>query len=86
MQVKEKSRYCKLTSCEWCAREDLPCRGCEGTGWWRPQMPRRDASGVIDWIRVEEPCRMCANTGKEHNPLMGAHLPEFADRPAARLR
>ncbi|WP_046469314.1 hypothetical protein [Allosalinactinospora lopnorensis] len=63
---------CALTDCEWCERDDLCCRFCSGSGWWRPEKPRRDSSGVIHWVRVDEPCRMCAGTGKEHNPLMRA--------------
>ncbi|MDX6741880.1 hypothetical protein [Actinocorallia sp. A-T 12471] len=32
-------------------------------------MPHRAADGVIGWVRVDEPCRMCGGTGKEHDPL-----------------
>jgi hypothetical protein len=30
---------------------------------------------LIGWIRVDEPCRMCGQTGKEHDPLPGAAGP-----------
>ncbi|GAB2821065.1 hypothetical protein GCM10022221_18770 [Actinocorallia aurea] len=60
---------CGLDPCAWCDRPDVPCRFCLGTGWWRPEMPRREADGVIGWVRVDEECRMCGGTGKEHGPL-----------------
>lgn len=47
----------------------MECRFCSGTGWWRPERPHRDGSGVIVWLRVDEPCRGCAGTGKEHSPV-----------------
>ncbi|RCV51011.1 hypothetical protein [Marinitenerispora sediminis] len=71
MRVRRTRERCQLETCEWCDRDDWSCRFCDGSGWWRPEMPHRDGSGVIDWIRVEEPCRMCDGTGKEHNPLAG---------------
>ncbi|GAA2729252.1 hypothetical protein [Actinocorallia aurantiaca] len=60
---------CGLDPCGWCDRDDLACRFCTGSGWWRPEKPQREAGGVIGWVRVDEPCRMCAGTGKEHDPL-----------------
>lgn len=69
MRVETLRARCELDGCEWCDRAAGSCRCCGGTGRWRPEMPRREASGVICWTRVEEWCRMCAGTGKEHNPL-----------------
>ncbi|PSK96437.1 hypothetical protein CLV63_11131 [Murinocardiopsis flavida] len=69
MQMRPTRENCFLATCQWCGRDDLPCRFCAGSGWWRPERPHRDSVGAIDWVRVEEPCRMCAATGKEHNPL-----------------
>ncbi|MFC7327814.1 hypothetical protein [Marinactinospora rubrisoli] len=57
---------CALTDCPWCARDDLACHYCGGTGQWRPEKPVRDASGLIAWTRVAEDCRMCTGTGKKH--------------------
>ncbi|GAB3662921.1 hypothetical protein GCM10027589_26270 [Actinocorallia lasiicapitis] len=53
----------------WCDRVGVDCRFCTGTGWWRPEMPHPEADGVIGWIRVDEPCRMCAGTGRAHHPV-----------------
>ncbi|GAA3974716.1 hypothetical protein FOF52_01465 [Thermobifida alba] len=69
MPVETLRARCEVDGCEWCDRSDLPCRYCGGTGQWRPERPRRDAAGVIGWIRVLEQCRMCGGTGREHNPL-----------------
>ncbi|QVQ54974.1 hypothetical protein J4H86_17030 [Spiractinospora alimapuensis] len=66
MQLGQKRQRCRLDECEWCTRDDLPCGGCSGTGWWNPEMPHQEGNGAIVWIRVEEPCRICAATGREH--------------------
>ncbi|MCW2884143.1 MAG: hypothetical protein QOE54_4458 [Streptosporangiaceae bacterium] len=66
---------CGNVPCHWCDRDDWPCRFCEGSGRWRPERPSREPSGVIGWIRVDEPCRMCGQTGKEHDPLPGSDGP-----------
>ncbi|MFC3995728.1 hypothetical protein ACFOVU_07370 [Nocardiopsis sediminis] len=57
---------CALTDCPWCSRGDLLCHYCAGSGLWRPEMPVQDGDGMISWKRVEEECRMCTGTGKEH--------------------
>ncbi|WP_067600817.1 hypothetical protein [Nocardiopsis listeri] len=60
---------CAIAECGWCDRDGLQCRYCRGTGWWRPERPYREVSGVIVWSRIDEPCRGCAGTGKEHGPV-----------------
>ncbi|WP_344833500.1 hypothetical protein [Actinocorallia longicatena] len=60
---------CGNEPCRWCDRNDVSCRFCAGSAWWRPEMPQPEPDGVIGWIRVDEPCRMCGGTGKEHDPL-----------------
>lgn len=69
MPMEPERDRCLLTECESCRNPGDPCRFCSGTGWWRPESPRRDEDGVIGWVRVEEPCRMCASTGNEHNSV-----------------
>lgn len=69
MRLEALRARCELDDCEWCDHADRRCRHCGGAGRWRPEAPCLDANGVIGWTRVEEPCRMCAGTGKEHNPL-----------------
>ncbi|GAB3205377.1 hypothetical protein SAMN02745673_00955 [Marinactinospora thermotolerans DSM 45154] len=77
MRVGRTRQRCGVDGCEWCAGAGRPCRFCAGTRRWRPERPLRDADGVIGWVRVEEECRMCGGTGREHNPL---------DAPAAGSR
>ncbi|WP_019632661.1 hypothetical protein [Actinomadura atramentaria] len=72
MPVNGRRDRCGDGPCRWCDRGGRDCRFCGGTGWWRPEKPERDAAGALRWVRVEEPCRMCANTGREHNPLEGS--------------
>ncbi|RFS84824.1 hypothetical protein D0T12_14990 [Actinomadura spongiicola] len=67
--MRDKRERCGNQPCRWCDRDDWVCRFCHGSGWWRPEKPHRDGSGEMTWVRVEEPCRMCGNTGKEHDPL-----------------
>ncbi|GAA3756747.1 DnaJ-class molecular chaperone [Spinactinospora alkalitolerans] len=69
VRVESRRRQCELDACEWCDRDDRPCRFCTGSGRWRPERPHLDGAGVIGWVRVAEECRMCAGTGKEHGPL-----------------
>lgn len=63
---------CGNVPCRWCDLDDQVCRYCDGTGWWEPERPKSESGRVVDWERVREPCRMCGNTGKEHNPLTGS--------------
>ncbi|MEU3016090.1 hypothetical protein ABZ635_01665 [Nocardiopsis sp. NPDC007018] len=58
---------CAISACGWCDRDGDRCRFCAGTGWWRPERPHREVNGLVVWHRVEEPCRGCAGTGKEHS-------------------
>ncbi|GAA1468714.1 hypothetical protein NE857_11105 [Nocardiopsis exhalans] len=60
---------CAISACGWCDRDGVECRFCAGTGWWRPERPHRDGNGLVVWHRIDEPCRGCAGTGKEHSPL-----------------
>ncbi|GAB3967383.1 hypothetical protein GCM10029978_034570 [Actinoallomurus acanthiterrae] len=71
MQLTTKNERCNLDPCSWCDRDDWDCRWCRGTRQWRPEKPSLTATGAIEWIRIEEPCRMCWGTGKEHGPLPG---------------
>ena len=63
---------CGNAPCGWCDGDGRLCRYCDGTGWWEPERPRSESGRVVGWERVREPCRMCGNTGKEHNPLPGS--------------
>jgi hypothetical protein len=64
-----EAERCGNDPCRWCDKDDLVCRFCSGSGSWRPEKPHRETDGVIGWIRVDEPCRMCGGTGREHDPL-----------------
>ncbi|ASU86280.1 hypothetical protein CDO52_17490 [Nocardiopsis gilva YIM 90087] len=57
-----------MSECTYCAGPFEPCAHCRGTGVWSAEKPARDASGSIGWEQVVEECRMCAATGRHHDP------------------
>ncbi|QBI52505.1 hypothetical protein [Streptomonospora litoralis] len=69
METMPTRECCALTDCPWCSRTGLVCHYCRGEGSWSPERPVADGNGMITWERVEEQCRMCAGTGKEHRHL-----------------